>query len=144
MASIAALTMTVSSCGDDEEENYPNTQTVAHIFYQVRGHVTDTDGQPLAGIAVMLQDDYGRFYMHLDSVVTDQQGYYATSVVEDANLHQGLVVIAKDIDGQEGGGLFRTDTLDLTLLPKRQVGIGDDAHDSGQWELTGDFTLQQQ
>lgn len=134
----------LASCGNDEPEEPIVRPNVPHIFYQVKGTVTDPTGAPLQGIAVCLKDNYGRFYMRLDSVTTDNQGAYATQVVEDANIHDGLVVIAQDVDGEEGGGTFLTDTLDMTQLPRRKVGEGDDQWDSGQWEVTADFVLKRQ
>ena len=145
MATVALLMLAVlvSGCGDDPEPPSPQ-YGVPHIFYQVKGIVTDETGTPLTGVAVKLKDDYGRFYMPLDSVVTDTEGAYATQVVEDANIHKGLVVIAEDVDGEANGGHFATDTLSLVDLNRRQVKVGDDDWDSGQWEVTGNFRLKKQ
>ena len=143
MVALLAVTGFLSGCSDDPETPSPQ-YGVPHIFYQVKGIVTDEAGTPLKGIAVKLKDDYGRFYMPLDSVVTDVEGAYATQLVEDANIHKGLVVIAEDVDGEDNGGCFAMDTLSLMELDRKQVKVGDDDWDIGQWEVTGNFRLKKQ
>lgn len=140
--SAAVLTLmgllTLVSCGDDNEEP-PVPYGEPRIAYYVKGNVTDTEGQPLQGIAMRVKEDYRNFmgYVQLDSVLTDEGGNYQTHVISDANLHDGLVLIVDDPNG-----VFRADTVALTELPKRQVSVGDDAMDKGVWELTANARLQ--
>ena len=81
-------------------------------------------------------------YVQLDSVGTDENGVYASNFVKDTQIRDGLVMIAEDVDGEENGGLFASDTLRLTDLEKKKVAEGDDEWDSGTWELKGDLKLK--
>lgn len=76
-------------------------------------------------------------YVLMASTKTDNLGKYQTEVFTDATIHKGLVVMAED-----PSGTFLSDTLDLTVLPKKNVLVGDDLLDNGTWELTGDFALK--
>lgn len=134
---ITACTLAFSACGDEEAETPP--QAEPKISYYVVGSVKGVDGAALPGITVSVKEDYMNFlgYVLLGSAQTDDQGLYRTRLFTDAKLHDGLVVIAED-----PRGVFLSDTLDLTTLPKKKVLAGDDMMDSGTWELTGDFALQ--
>lgn len=145
---ILLAAMTFVACKDNEPEPAPE-HGVPSISYQVKGVVTDEAGNPLAGIAMKLKDDYMNPafkdpYVQLDSVGTDENGAYASHFVNDTQIRDGLVIIAEDVDGEENGGLFAPDTLRLIDMEKKKVAEGDDEWDSGTWELKGDLKLKKQ
>lgn len=137
LLAFAAGCLALSACDDDKEEKLP--QGEPKISYYVVGTVTDTEGAPLPNITMSVKEDYmNRFgYVLMSSTKTDNQGKYQTEVFTDATIHKGLVVMTED-----PSGTFLSDTLDLTVLPKKNVLVGDDLLDNGTWELTGDFVLK--
>ena len=137
LLAFAAGCLALSGCDDDKEEKLP--QGEPKISYYVVGTVTDTEGAPLPNITMSVKEDYmNRFgYVLMTSTKTDSQGKYQTEVFTDATIHKGLVVMTED-----PSGTFLSDTLDLTVLPKKNVLVGDDLLDNGTWELTGDFVLK--
>ncbi|MBQ8050146.1 MAG: radical SAM-associated putative lipoprotein [Bacteroidaceae bacterium] len=127
-----------TACGDDDPPSPPTE--VARIAYYVKGVVTDLEGQPLQGIDMKVMEDFqNQFgYQLLSSPVqTNEAGEYQTEVVNDATIHDGLVLVAEDPKG-----IYLPDTLDLTGLQRVQVNIGDDFRDQGRWELTGNVRLR--
>ena len=136
---VTLLGMTcMASCGDDKEETPPPQGTIKIAFY-VKGVVTDQDGNPLQGIAMKAKEDYMNKligFMMLDSVVTDSEGAYRTRIIRDADIHDGQVLMAEDLNG-----VFRSDTVALGDLPRRKVAEGDDERDAGTWEIDGNARL---
>ena len=88
-----------------------------YASYTTRGQVTNEEGKVLQGIQVSLAD-YSYIDAQgmertnwLDSVVTDRRGgyFFDTQHLESFRL----IVVAKDIDGEEGGGEYMSDTIQV-------------------------------
>ena len=113
-----------------------------NVHYQVKGTVTDTDGKPIKGIKVKIEESYEDLSFCQDSILTDNTGKYETRVIEDFTINDRMRIVFEDIDGATNGGEFQSDTLSVASLEKKQV-EEDSGWYSGTYELKGDVTLKQ-
>lgn len=120
------------------------------VDYRVLGTVTDTQGKPLEGIQVVVNNSYALTYydengiivkdkyesgkLTPDTVYTDKNGKFSSYKVE-ALSDSKLVVEFQDIDGEANGGEFQLKRLTQKELDKKQLKKGDDWYD-GEFEYS--------
>ena len=107
--------------------------------FQIVGSVTNESGQPLEGIKarVGFKTDYvvgdQHFdYCAIDSAVTDAKGELK---MESGEYDPYVSMVLTDEDGEQNGGEYLTDTLNLNDMKKEQAEKG-----KGSYKLT--FTHQ--
>ena len=118
---------------------------VPTVRYCVKGIVTDEDGNPIKNIKASMKEEYsderGSIYFPLDSTMTDAHGQFTIDNLRDGYLgHHKLIL--EDIDGEENGGEFQSDTLSLNDLEAKQIEPSNGTWDQGKYELTGTFRLK--
>ncbi len=83
--------------------------------YTTSGHVRSEEGVPLQGIKVSVgghpyKDSLGQNQIRFEgSALTNTQGEYRVDI--HAFPLTEMLVVAEDVDGEQGGGDFESDTL---------------------------------
>ena len=116
------------------------------IKFRVVGQVTDEKGTPIQGIKVPVLRQSGIRYHQLskecnDSAFTDTQGNFTTQVIRDHSIDKQLVVV-EDIDGDQNGGKFETDSIKFSELQNKRIKPGTGSWNWGEYELSGKIKLQ--
>lgn len=113
--------------------------------YTVKGKVTNTDGKPINGIEINVRTDFDRG--GLTKTVpwqpcrSDQEGNY-TMMVSTTGASD-FMLYASDVDGENNGGLFQTDSI-LVRGSKITLVDGDKHWYQGHGEATANFTLKEE
>lgn len=111
------------------------------VDYQVKGQVTDAEGNPIEGIQVVTQPTFGSYfikegesvsYAKADTVYTDASGNFESSLLQNVSLAGKLVF--NDVDGEDKG-TFQTDSASLQEAETVQLEEGNGWYD-GRYELT--------
>ena len=119
--------------------NSPDEYGTPTVDYQVKGFVTDLLGTPIQGIKVRAP------YSYIDgsegqSVLTDENGRFELD--EFHSMLYGKLYV-EDIDGEDNGGEFQSDTIDIWDLPKKEVEKGSGWYE-GKYEVTANIKLKQE
>ena len=117
--------------------NSPDEYGTPTVDYQVKGFVTDLLGTPIQGIKVRAP------YSYIDgsegqSVLTDENGRFELD--EFHSMLYGKLYV-EDIDGEDNGGEFQSDTIDIWDLPKKEVEKGSGWYE-GKYEVTANIKLK--
>ena len=106
-----------------------------YATYQIRGTVTDEEGNPIPGIkgrlgVVITNPDVSStlYVAHGDSAVTDSEGHLIIDNISERThyLVPGRTVVElKDEDSEANGGDFSADTLNFDDMKKTQLEKGD-------------------
>jgi putative lipoprotein (rSAM/lipoprotein system) len=118
--------------------NSPDEYGTPTVDYQVKGFVTDLLGTPIQGIKVRAP------YSYIDgsegqNVLTDENGRFELD--EFHSMLYGKLYV-EDIDGEDNGGEFQSDTIDIWDLPKKEVEKGSGWYE-GKYEVTANIKLKQ-
>ena len=116
--------------------NSPDEYGTPTVDYQVKGFVTDLLGTPIQGIRV--RAPYNFDGSEGQNVLTDENGRF-----ELDEFHSGLndKLIVEDIDGEDNGGEFQSDTIKVWDLPKKQIEKGSGWYE-GKYEVTAKIKLK--
>jgi len=77
--------------------------------FEIKGVVTDGQGEPLKGIEVRCNE----VYISMETVYTDAEGRF---VLSDGSFPTNSISLDfKDIDGELNGGEFETKTVEVSL-----------------------------
>ena len=126
LASLLAL-LGFDSCSKETET--PDEYGAPYAEYQIRGNVTDEDGQPIPGIKARLghlydDNDLGQIQVMpypVDSAETNAKG----ELQIDAPVYgPDMSMVLTDEDGDLNGGEFLSDTIALSDMKKEQVEEG--------------------
>ena len=117
--------------------NSPDEYGTPTVDYQVKGFVTDLLGTPIQGIRV--RAPYNFDGSEGQNVLTDENGRF-----ELDEFHSGLndKLIVEDIDGEDNGGDFMSDTIKVRDLPKKEVEKGDGSWYMGKYEVSAKIKLK--
>ena len=136
---MAALGFEACNNGNDNGDVDIAMYGVPVTRFQIVGSVTNESGQPLEGIKarVGFKTDYvvgdQHFdYCAIDSAVTDAKGELK---MESGEYDPYVSMVLTDEDGEQNGGEYLTDTLNLNDMKKEQAEKG-----KGSYKLT--FTHQ--
>ena len=106
--------------------------------FELRGTVTDKDGDPIRGIRVTVKPNAVDY--KLGETLTASDGTYLIHN-EYQNYGTGrLDIVAEDIDGTENGGEFAGETKNIPVADSDFVGA--DGWYDGKMQKTVDFTLE--
>ena len=105
--------------------------------FQIKGQVTYEGGIPIPGIRVRAP------YSYIDgsegqNVLTDENGRFELD--EFHSMLYGKLYV-EDIDGEDNGGEFQSDTIDIWDLPKKEVEKGSGWYE-GKYEVTANINLK--
>ena len=121
------------SCSSDSVVEYgtPNAD------FQIKGQVTYEGGIPIPGIRVRAP------YSYIDgsdgqSVLTDENGLFELD--EFHSMLYGKLYV-EDIDGEDNGGEFQSDTINVWDLPKKEVEKGSGWYE-GKFEVNANIRLE--
>lgn len=93
------------------------------VSYRVKGRVTDAEGKPLSGIKAEAGSAWdGHFYPSAEPTMTDAEGN--VELKAHAGTLHGQVLVLSDVDGEEGGGDFGSDTISVESLPHKATAEG--------------------
>lgn len=141
------LTLLGYGCSSDEPLDMYGTVVeygVPTVRYSLKGMVTDEDGNPIKNIKASVKTgpyEDGTLYYPVDSTMTDAHGQFTIDNLRDGYLgHHKLIL--EDIDGEENGGEFQSDTLSLDQLEPKQIEPSSGAWDAGKYELTANIRLK--
>ena len=106
--------------------------------FQIKGQVTYEGGIPIPGIRVRAP------YSYIDgsdgqSVLTDENGRFELD--EFHSMLYGRLYV-EDIDGEDNGGEFQSDTINVWDLPRKEVGKGDGNWHAGKFEVNAIIRLE--
>ncbi|MBP7754100.1 MAG: radical SAM-associated putative lipoprotein [Bacteroidales bacterium] len=100
--------------------------------YTTSGHVRSEEGRPLQGIKVSVgghpyKDSLGQHQIRFEgSALTNVQGEYQVDIRSFPLVE--MIVIAEDVDGEEGGGEYQSDTLVLKDFKYKDEGVWYSGH----------------
>ncbi len=121
------------SCSSDSVVEYgtPNAD------FQIKGQVTYEGGIPIPGIRVRAP------YSYIDGsdgqrVLTDENGRFELD--EFHSMLYGRLYV-EDIDGEDNGGEFQSDTINVWDLPKKEVEKGSGWY-KGKFEVNANIRLE--
>lgn len=130
-----------SACSDENGDEIRSEYGSPIVDYQVKGQVTDAEGNPIEGIQVVTQPTYGGLtikegdavsHAMADTVYTDADGNFESHLLQNVSLEGKLLF--EDVDG-ENKGTFQKDSVNLDEAEKVQLEEGDGWYD-GRYELT--------
>lgn len=95
-----------------------------YYILNVNGTVTDENGTPIEGLEVAAgkfyeSDSDGKRYVYLnsrESVLTGKDGKFEIKESYSAAAEESCAIIVKDVDGEENGGKFAADTVEVKLV----------------------------
>ena len=116
--------------------NSPDEYGTPTVDYQVKGFVTDLLGTPIQGIRV--RAPYNFDGSEGQNVLTDENGRFELD--EFHSMLYGKLYV-EDIDGEDNGGEFQSDTIDIWDLPKKEVEKGSGWYE-GKYEVTANIKLK--
>ena len=139
-----------SSC--DKVIDSPAEYGSPNMEYQLKGTVTDEEsGKPIRGIQarrVWIGVEEGRAVVHpVDSVTTDDAGVFVFPL-EHAPAYMGsdygenMALVTEDVDGEDNGGHYESDTVMVNKLEMKKVGEGDGKWYKGRYEIRADRKLR--
>lgn len=88
--------------------------------YIVKGTVTSDADKPLKGIQVIVRRAWNNHPMDADTVYTDEKGTFNTGELGTGGIGMQKVYF-NDIDGDENGGAFKSDSLALKDMTVKQL-----------------------
>ena len=116
--------------------NSPDEYGTPTVDYQVKGFVTDLQGTPIQGIKV--RAPYNFDGSEGQSVLTDENGRFE---LDEFHSEYNDKLIVEDIDGEDNGGEFQSDTIKVWDLPKKQIEKGSGWYE-GKYEVTAKIKLK--
>lgn len=107
-------------------EDIPAEYGTPVVEFSVKGRVVDADSNPVPNIEVTWADMYGK-------TVTAEDGTFHYKN-EDIGFEMNNVVLTfTDVDGNENGGQFETEQVDIPLT---RTDLGDDRWDFGEFSAS--------
>lgn len=125
-----------AACNNNEEEEelllmYGSPYTK----FQVKGTVTSEANEPLKGIQVIVRKLWDNNPMWADTLYTDEKGEFQTQESRFGGINEQKVYF-HDIDGEENGGTFKSDSIALKDMDMKQIEKGDNNWYNGKYEFT--------
>lgn len=121
-----------SSCSSEPMDMYGTPSTT----YQILGNVTDEEGNLISGILVSAEEFADRHWYNLASKKTNHGEYYL-----NFESYGGTKLIIQDVDGEDNGGEFASDTIDIDYKSAVKVKEGE-GWNSGTYKITQNIQLK--
>lgn len=103
-----------------------------YIRFLIKGTVTSETDEPLKGIQVIVRPEWNPMWN--DTLYTDEKGEFQAISGSSFGINEQKIYF-NDIDGEENGGNFKSDSIALKDMEMKQVGKG-----SGWDRSTYEFT----
>lgn len=103
--------------------------------FQVKGKVTSEADEPLKGIQVIVRSSWDNDPLIADTLYTDEKGEFQTQESRFDGIDEQKVYF-HDIDGEENGGTFKSDSIALKDMDRKQIEKGDNNWYNGKYEIT--------
>ncbi len=136
-----------SSCGGNGQNGADDIECLYGTptsTFQVKGNVTDEEGNPIQGIKTKVEVKYGA--SKNDSVYTDSKGNYLLEKCAMTGIpttEKDIVkVIFEDVDGEANGGTFANDTVQGNDLTIKQTSERKGTWNLGSYEITANAKLK--
>jgi putative lipoprotein (rSAM/lipoprotein system) len=123
------------SCSDNESGTVE--YGTPYVNYVIKGTVTDEAGTPIPGIQIEAPAPL-HSSMGFQFALTDANGVF--QMTQFSLFGEGILT-AEDIDGEDNGGEFKSDTLQITKLPSQRIEDGDGWF-VGTFNVDAKFKLQ--
>ncbi|MDE5677447.1 MAG: radical SAM-associated putative lipoprotein [Phocaeicola sp.] len=111
-----------SSCGDEIGES-PCEYGTPYVKFQVKGKVVSDKDMPLEGIQVIVRQEWNNDAAYADTVYTDEKGEFMTDELNTVGIEKQKVYF-NDVDGDEHGGTFRSDSVSITAMDRKEMEEG--------------------
>ena len=102
--------------------------------FQVKGTVTSEANEPLKGIQVIVRTGWDNNPMWADTLYTDEKGEFQTQELETVSIDEQKICF-HDIDGEENGGTFKSDSIALADMDMKRIEKGKGWY-NGKYEIT--------
>ena len=106
--------------GCDGVGEVPDMYGCPIVDFQVKGAVTSEDGTPLKGIRVITRTSWDNNAYGADTVYTDAKGEFKSRELASIAIGKQKVYL-DDVDGEENGGAFKSDSINLRDMEKKQL-----------------------
>lgn len=104
------------------------------VDFQVKGTVVSENAGPLEGIRVVVRTAWDNADYNADTVYTDVKGEFKSHELSSVAIDQQKVYF-DDVDEENNGGIFKSDSIALEKMDKKQLKKGDGWF-NGQFEYT--------
>lgn len=124
-----------AACNNNEEEEILLMYGSPYAKFQVKGTVTSEADEPLKGIQVIVRTEWDNDPIAADTLYTDEKGEFQTKELGTGGIGKQKVYF-HDIDGEENGGTFKSDSIALKDMDMKQIEKGDNNWYNGKYEFT--------
>lgn len=104
------------------------------VDFQVKGTVVSENAGPLEGIRVVVRTAWDNADYNADTVYTNAKGEFKSHELSSVAIDQQKVYF-DDVDEENNGGTFKSDSIALEKMDKKQLKKGDGWF-NGQFEYT--------
>lgn len=122
---LTLLGFSMVSCNTEEEYGSPYAE------YEIKGKVVNEEGKAIPGIQVVLTETpsyTSSSYAYCDTLQSGNKGEFNRNVgIHSVGNDQKFELRAKDIDGEDNGGLFEEETTEVLFKKEDLKGA------SGNW-----------
>lgn len=105
------------------------------VNFLVKGVVTSENGDPLKGVQVVVGSGWDNDAYGADTIYTDAKGEFESHELADITINMQRKVYFNDIDEQENGGTFKSDSITLEKMKKKQLEKGNSWYE-GKFEFS--------
>ena len=123
-----------AACSNDADEDIRIEYGTPYTKFQVKGKVTSETDEPLKGIQVIVRTQWNNIPIAADTLYTDEKGEFQTKELGTGGIEKQKVYF-HDIDGEENGGTFKSDSIALKDMDMKQIEKGDGWY-KGTYEIT--------
>lgn len=125
-----------TACSSEEEEHEIICEYgTPSIKFQAKGTVTSEANEPLKGIQVIVRSWWDNAPLVADTLYTDEKGEFQTQNLNTGGDIDKQKIYFNDIDGEENGGAFKSDSIALKDMNIKQIEKGS-GWDRGTYEIT--------
>ena len=126
-----------TACDNETTDDaYPLEYGTPSVDYRVKGIVTDEAGNPIENIRVIIRNawDNTPTLNADDTVYTDKEGAFANEMAGTVAIQKQKVYF-DDIDGEANGGLFQSDSINISDMTPTLVEEGHGSWYQGKYEF---------
>ncbi|GFH98270.1 radical SAM-associated putative lipoprotein [uncultured Phocaeicola sp.] len=113
-----------ASCSDGNEEGELICEYgTPYSKFLVKGKVNSDKDEPLKGIQVIVRSQWNNNAALADTVYTDEKGEFRTEELRATGIEHQQVYF-NDIDGEENGGAFKSDSVLIKYMNRERLEEG--------------------
>lgn len=120
----ALVLLGFASCSN-EDENWEIRCEYGTPYskFLVKGTVTSDKDEPLKNIQVIVRQDWNNGVFPADTIYTDEKGEFKTGDLSIGGINEQKVYF-NDIDGEENGGAFKSDSVLIKDMNQKKLEEG--------------------